>query len=257
MTIRKNDRKKVSSRRWIENSHPGYRLRHWKNAPGKPSDYLTHLDDIPPSRPIVLICRVSGRYQDWRNNLAPQVWDAKRRIAKRGHKIIRVIEEVGSGWILTHEGRPKLKKAVKIAKRHNAVIVFYDTDRALRNIDYCHDNDAMPTICEFEKFLKLAKGVQIATILHPDLPRKGKGGIRSHEIKRAQKYKNKKGGRPPKTKQLTKSQRRQQLLEQALDLHSSWVSYRDISAELGVPVMTLHGWVRKYWNAYAQKLYGT
>lgn len=212
-----------------------------KRRIAKPSEHVLWVFDLPRTTPLVLFIRVSSRSQ--RGNLFHQSWHNLEYLEERGFNVINVIREVSPGFEFAPKKRPELVRAAQLAKKYGATIVFVDTDRLIRSSRYSRDNDAMATNRDFDELLKIFDGVPVATILHPDTPRKGKNGIRGSESKRGQFHRGKSGGRPRKTRPGDKKRKKQESIGPLRQRRKAGASYRDIEKELNIPRESARRWM--------------
>ena len=100
------------------------------------------------------------------------------------------------------EPRPILRRAVEFClKDPRRVLVVESRTRLIRHCgNYGEDDTEMPTAEEYEKLVKMLKGVRVCTLLHPDSKEE-----RKEEIMRGREEKGKKGGRPKKEKEASKN----------------------------------------------------
>ena len=207
---------------------------------GRASDYIHHLPDVlatAPDVPIVLWPRCSGRVQDHKGNLDEQEANLRREIERLCGRVIATFRRVGSGWM--HEGHwSSLEAAADYAREHGAILVAESTSRFIRSVDWTTTNQqARPTVQEFEQMAQACHGVLLATIHHPDID---PGEERSVQTQRGQQEKGRKGGRPFKSKR----SRREQLRPRVQELHEQGRSIRQISKLLNVPKTTVDEWVK-------------
>ncbi len=209
----------------------------------KPSDYVVPLSDLPLSTPLISFSRASTPGQ--KRNLLHQKWDNFERLEDLGFTVLRGIGEISSGSIFDPAKRPKLVRAVELAKKFQATIVFADTDRLIRSSRYSKDNNALATNGEFDALMKIFDGVPVATIQHPDIPRKGRNGIRSNESKRGQAHRGNSGGRPRKTRPGDKKRKKEKYIEPVRQLRVQNATYREIEKQLEVPRETARRWMEE------------
>lgn len=206
------------------------------------SNYLYHLKEYFREHPeilVVLYGRVSGREQNRRGNLINQESILQEVLRKLGVPVIGYFQEVSSGWILD-EDRFGLVNAVEMAKEHDAVIVAFAADRFLRNEYYQSTHpEITPTIREYEKLMKLVKGVPLLTYLHPDTLHNKITGMRS---RLGQELKRNKGGRPRKIEPGYKKRWKKGKYDEVRRLYEKGLSYSDINWYTDVPKSTIRDW---------------
>ncbi len=209
---------------------------------GTANDYIRHLTDLlVPGLPAVLYCRVSGRTQDKKNNLAEQVRYERQQLDDIGVSVIEVFREVSSGW---KDDRPQLKAAAEHALQNNTVLVARSLCRIIRSTDYRDDRnpDALPSVGEYEELVRITGGVTLATRIHPETNWKD---VKSEESKQGQRQKNRKGGRPRVKALGYMKRRREEKLLQICELYVSGEhSFRGIEAMTGIPESTVRRWIR-------------
>lgn len=177
-------RKRVSAKR---------RLR--RLEPGKPSELLIHIEDLPPKLDHAVIhARVSKgdnklhllRYEEFLTEL----------VTSRGHQVLHVNREVAGGRVAEDcmHWRSKLIQSIETARGHpKAYVLACSMCRFIRHQEMNkHNQGALPTHQDFECLRSWAMGVALVTAWHPDLDWK--------EVKRLQAklFYNGKGGRPKK-----------------------------------------------------------
>ena len=190
-------------------SHEGYRISKggrrcniWLWTPGIASEFINYLPDLPAQegRIVVLYCRVSTEKQEKRGNLDEQTDDAIRRLRQMGFRPGRtlfIFDGVESSRI--HDHRILLERALAFARERNGILVALSRDRFIRCSSFGRGvpkEVEPPRIAEYMQLRDLAGGVALATILHPDDP-----AVRSEQVKRGQRAKGRKGGRPPTPEQ--------------------------------------------------------
>jgi hypothetical protein len=164
--------------------------------PGKASDFIAHLPDaVTAGVPVVLYVRVSSRTQGKKRNLFSQLRTSRRQLETLGLKVVAMFRDIASGW--QWEDRPGLRNAIQLAKKGGAIVVAESTDRFIRSEAFHTKNNpgAQPTQDEFRRLQRIADGVPLATILHPDTPW---AEVRGHQSRRGQHGKQRRGGRPRK-----------------------------------------------------------
>lgn len=216
----------------------------------KASKYLHHLKKYYKQHPdmiAILYNRESSRSQ--KDNHITNEKVLQRKCKKLGIPVLSFYYETISGKI-TNEDRLSLVQAVRKAKAKinegkHAVILASSSDRFLRNgifnpITY---PDILPTEAEFEKLKKLTRGIPLITLLRPNMP---PGEVRGYQTKWGQKSKGSKIGRPKVNKPGYKKKRRDEKLQQVIQLRRDGASWGEISAKTGIPKTTAAGWVKKY-----------
>lgn len=194
---------------------------------------LSDLLDEEPQRPLVLLNRVSTRRQERAGHLDDDRRSCLEHLS--GCNVIKLFGEVGSGKLGPH--RTVLKKAIKCAKRHGAVVVVSSRDRLIRAQDFDGTNQSDdPTEEEYLALTKMARGVKLASILAP-----WKRG-RSAQIKRGQKARGNRGGRPPKKTPGYKKRWRKKKQPLVIASMSQGRSIRQTAALHDVKPPTVHLW---------------
>lgn len=187
-------------------SHEAYRItkggRKWSlrwSTPGIASEFIHHLPDLPEQirQRVVLYCRESTPDQERNGNLDDQMDDAIDRLRKIGFRMGRnlwVFDGVESSRI--QDDRLLLERALAYARERDATLVATSRDRFIRCSSFGRGKPKEvepPTIAEYTDLKDLAGDVPLATICHPDDP-----AARSDQIRRGQRAKGRKGGRPRK-----------------------------------------------------------
>lgn len=173
----------------------------WRITPGIASEFIHHLPSLierEGQRSVVLYCRVSMADQEQNGNLDDQMKDALQTLRKMGFRLgqdLFVFDGVERSRI--QDDRLLLERAIAEAKERGAILVAVHRDRLLRNqfVDKTWKIEP-PTIVEYLQLKGLAGDVPLATIQHPDDP-----AARSEQIKRGQRAKGNRGGRPMKSEQ--------------------------------------------------------
>ena len=206
--------------------------------PGKASDYIGHADDkLRFGGRIVLACRVSTEAQRKNGNLADQEARLRKVAESFGAIVVDVVRHCGSGadpyWI----ARP-----VAIAQPQGALLLAESTDRLIRHAGYDSKTnpDAQARKTELEDLKQWADGVPLVTVIAPDAP---PTLARSHQSRRGQSAKWRKGGRPPKVQPGWKKLRREQKQPLAIEMRREGKSIRQIAKALNVPCSTVQGWI--------------
>jgi DNA invertase Pin-like site-specific DNA recombinase len=164
----------------------------------RPSDYIEWLDDAKSKR-VVIWSRVSDRSQ----NVRPQRSDIKRACKSHGVDVIKCVRHVGNGniWSILKKDS-KFRRAVKLARKHDADILAMSTSRVIRHTDReAVRRDRHPDIMDFMRLKKLLRGVRVITVLHPD---EKPEVVKAMEVERGLREVEAEGqklGRPPKVEE--------------------------------------------------------
>lgn len=151
--------------------------------------------------------------------------------------ILKIFKDTGPGWFKSGSNeRGNLRKIINIAKTYekgygvgNVIILSESTDRLLRNENYSgkKDIELLPTEEEFQKLIKLARGIPLVTMLHPDTcPRE----VRRHQIKTSNKIKG------------TRQERREISKQKAVEMIKKGFTLKEISEKLKVTTRTISNW---------------
>lgn len=139
---------------------------------GVASDYIEHFNDYQRARrPVDLYVRESSRKQRYRGNVAEAVADALRQLTARGITPLATFAGVESSHI--QEDRPLLEAAIAHARAHGAVLVAPSRCRFIRAREYgpgATQRCEPPSVAEYRMLARMAAGVALATLLHPDAP---------------------------------------------------------------------------------------
>ena len=198
------------------------------------SNFFTPLDHIPRGhvKNAVILLRVSSESQ--KSNLRYQDYGIKRKLKKKGIKVVKTVEEVASGKQID---RPKFRRAVKLATKYGAIIVAESNDRFLRSAKYSKTNqDATPTEDEFRELMRVTQGVQLATYLDPDL---GWKDVRRSQSIRKQEIKGEWVGRPKKQAGRGDPERKKMLLLKVRWMLWVGAPLKNIAEVLGVSHTTV------------------
>lgn len=158
-----------------------------------PGDFIMPLSDITKRgyTKVVLFLRVSSQGQ--RRNLKYQEHHLKKKLEEMDIEIVAIIQEIGSGKKVD---RPKLHKAVEIARKHGSAIVTESIDRLLRSAAYSKSNqEATPSEDELNELVKVTEGIQLVNLLHPYM---SWTDVRGFQSTRKQKQTGRWVGRPKK-----------------------------------------------------------
>ena len=216
-----------------------------RHTTGRASNYLHHAEVYfrqHPDMRVILYIRNSSRTARQRlNHIIHETvlrnWVEKRNVPILGEPFV----EFKSGRGLNHN-RKELLKAVRLARKHKAVIITTCTNRYLRNKN--KQADIPPTQQEFDTLIKLTRGVPLLTLLHPDLP---PSRVRSRLTKWGQRIKGNKGGRTPKQKAGYFKQRRMKLRPLALKyFHDEKIIISEIARMIDVPRSTVDRWIKTH-----------
>jgi len=187
----------------------------------------------------ILCCRVSGHTQHHNGNLDGQAADLRRVAEQSGATVIDRQHHVGSGtdpyW---------LAPAVALAKEQGAKLLAECTDRFIRHPAY-HSNDNPDAQARDEELKDLAwwaGGVTLVTLLHPDA---SPPEVRSHQRKRGQRAKGRKGGRPKVNKPGYKKQRRRLNMSKVFWMSTVGFSVRKIAELLKQHPTQIQRWISR------------
>jgi hypothetical protein len=213
-------------------------------------DYIGYLPDLIERgevKSITLYGRVSTDVQVRNGSLSDQMRKFKELVqpyAKSPYRI-PVVARYGGPESGKQYERSKLRRAVAMARRENAVVVADTTDRLIRAEDYDpHDRETWkcrPTDAEYRRFIEANSGVVFATIgKRPDAgPRRTRG----YQTKRGHEAKGNKGGRP---KKLSRAERKELLLPKVMQLRQDtgrgccW-----IAEQVGLSSKTVWEWLKE------------
>ncbi|MFA5299352.1 MAG: hypothetical protein WC389_14275 [Lutibacter sp.] len=219
--------------------------------PAKASNYLHHYKTYRRKHPKLVIIgygRVSGKPQFERCNLDTYETILQKRCEKHNNPFLVFFGEQCSGKTWYFQRRKEFMAAIAEAKKQRALgedvaILTPATNRLLRNINYSKTNqNVLPTETEFEELIKLADGIPLLTLLHPNMSEKK---VRGFQTKWGQRIKNNKGGRPKKKEPVHKKPLRLEKSPIARQLYKKGRSYRTISKLTGTPKSTVVDWVKK------------
>lgn len=202
--------------------------------PARPSEYFRWLDEIAPCD-VVLFARESSRQQHARGNLDCQIERLRRQLRGRGFKVLKVFDEIGSGWL---PNRPALELAVEFARRHNAIVIAEATNRYVR--PYYYHPRSFPNAPYLDSGLKriarIGDGVTLATFLHPDTPERE---VRSYQTRRGISERAR-AARPAGYKKA----RRDSMAPRAVRLAMAGLTIREVAEVLDVHPATIGRWIK-------------
>jgi hypothetical protein len=192
-------------------------------------DYIHLWTSLLPGSKVVLCYRVSCSEQDRQNTQAGQIAWLRYKALPLNLDIVDVRGDVVSGY------KPEwLEPVARLARRHNATMIFESTDRAIRHPDYTKTEQTVQLgPSDFENLRRITDGVPIATWLHPDATPEM---IRSHQTHRGAWW-----------QEVQKpSVRRRLFLPSVLALHSSGLSNSRIRTATGIHMTTLCRWIDEH-----------
>jgi len=188
------------------------------NARGVASRYISHL--TRPHR-VILYCRVSSQPQRHNGNLQDDINKALTDLRRLHCTVLKVVSGVETSQIFAPRGL--LQQAIDLArKQHDTILVSPWRDRIIRHRG--EDYEAQPTVAEYNELIRLAAGVTIATIEHPDSTE-----TRSKQTKRGLEAK---GRRPHKPRPGEFKCRRLAWLPLVAVMATQGMSMRAIAAQL-------------------------
>jgi hypothetical protein len=248
MMSKRSKRKRLQRRNRIKER----RKEDFTGIPAKASNYLYHFDDYLNqflNVLVILYIRVSSGPQEDRGNLITYEKVLRKELKRLNIPIRDCCKDVCSGWLIHHEKRTGLRKAIRKAKAQNrkginVIILSPSSDRFLRN-RYYHSQerpDLIPTEDEFSEFVKLTRNVPLATFLHPDMPPEK---VRSKQTKWGQQVKGKRGGRPRKEYPGYKKKLRNEKLPIVLKLNNQGKRICEISNLTGIKGDAVSDWINK------------
>jgi hypothetical protein len=156
---------------------------------------LTEIDGWQ-DRPIVLLDRVSTPAQRSNGNLDQAQAETTATLRALGYRgTIKRVKGVEGSRIL--DDRPRLLRAVELARERGGIVVAHFRDRLLRSKDF--DGSLAletPTTAEFKNFKRQFKA-DFATLVDPDLP---ESEVRRMQTRRGHRSRDAKPGRPKRRK---------------------------------------------------------
>ncbi len=220
------------------------RLAAQNPEPARASDYIYHLQeliDLGIDLPVILCGRVSTRKQDNDGSLKRQAFRLRKTVEEMGAK--NIIDEPLMEVSLGKVNRSGLESIISLAKELGAIPVFETTDRIIRAKDFCPKTNptAISTVEDFEELMRIADGVQFATVLHPDADYRE---IKSYQSK----YEEKKKDRVlyDKSKPGWRKKRRKEYRRKVLKMKKSGMSHNQIAEQLNLPISLVRYWWLKH-----------
>jgi Resolvase, N terminal domain len=215
-----------------------------RHAEAKLSNYFQPIENIKPG-PVVLVVRVSSRSQKDNQNLDNQESRGKAILERLGFTVVKVFRETVPGWKKMFKKdvlqRSVLRKAFLLARKLGCPVVAESADRFRRRWvrDWKDRRKQLPLrVRDVERLMQEADGVCLVTLVHPDEPH---GTVRSHQTKRGQSEKNRKGGR--QTDKTPKKRYRKMNFSKARWMRLLKMGGRGtIEKMTGVPVGTQRRW---------------
>lgn len=203
------------------------------------STYICSLEDIDFDAPVVLYARSSTRGQQRGGNLDDQLSELRRAAGTR--PVVGEYSEVANAAICNHS-RCSLLRAICRARQMGAIVLAASRDRVLRHCDARQIDPAneKPYRYEYLELESMLDGVQIASVIDPDLPQ---SQVRSLQTKRGHVAKGNAGGRPRRDYQPRSLGARQR--QAAVRMRIEGASLSEIAAELGRSRSTIFDWVRR------------
>lgn len=202
-----------------------------------------HLSELTSHKkpPAILICRVSTRKQKREGKLDHAISKALRDLAAAEFTVVRVVAGVESSHI--DDDRPLLRKAFRLARKYDAVVVAPERDRLIR--PRCYDGTIAteePTDEEYRRLREMAGWVCYVTILDP--AKRGRGS----QTTRGMKATERKIGRPKgavKKAPGYKKRFREERIDSVRKLRDDGRSFREIQKVTGVDKTTAGRWIRE------------
>jgi hypothetical protein len=219
---------------------------------------IRHLDEFDAEELLVVpYMRASTWEQRKKRNLLNRLKLLKLTLDRRGIKRVKAFGEVTNGRFV-NTGRPKLAAAIEAARAlqgkraHNTVIVVTDArNRFIRGPQYNGQTETdPPSHRQLKRLAKLAKGVPLATVLHPDALFSTVRGYETNVPTALGEKSGKKVGRPTKPPTPVrcpgrKKQIRLKKIDKARRLHDEGKSKREIGQILHVPESTMRAWLKR------------
>jgi hypothetical protein len=216
--------------------------------PGKVSNYVRPISELPRGQECILICRKSSGRQERNVNLEDQEQNLRREVEWRGGVVVHVHAYVGSGW------DPRVCPAVwEAMDRPGAVLVAEDITRLIRPTDYHSSRKPNAALKEWDlqNLRSLTCGLPLYTLADPDAT---PGEIRSRQTRRGQRAKGRRGGRPRKQEAGRRygPHRRGEWLPHVLDRYGAGATTAEIVKELTkrtgfkIDPTTIRSWRRQH-----------
>jgi len=213
------------------------------------SDYFHSVEEIKEERGqkggILAVLYDRGSTPQQEMNVEAREKGLRAECKKRGLKVLAYFPEVKNGVFDQLHKRKELHKAIRFAKKSNAVLVVPCIDRLIRasSRDGLFDPLRKRHIMELQKFLK---NVPVVSLIPPDTPMRE---VRGKVSQRGQKGKGNKGGRPKKNPPGYKKARQKKFFDEVIRLYKKGFSYQRISRKIyrrhneRIPISTIGRWV--------------
>lgn len=205
-------------------------------------------------RNVVLFARVSSKKQR-RKTLDNQKAALEAAAHEAGLRIVGRVAEVGTASRIdgrvcvarnvSHTNRPRLRRAIALARQRGAFLLCHNSTRLMRHPAFgpTINSELQPYGEHWVLLAEVSDGVTLATIVDPEATN---AEIQAAESVRGQSTTNRRGGRPPKPVRRPCKEIRDQHLERALYLATrKGLSSSQIAAVVPVPQPTVKRWIRK------------
>ncbi len=161
----------------------------------RPSTYIRPIDTIMPGNKVRLWCRVSSGAQDASGNNTDQEADMRAAVEARGGSVVDVDAYAGR----ISDADASLYEVANRADREGSVLLAECTSRFARHADYHpkHRPHLVAGASALRNLRWICGEVPLVTLLDPDATWKEE---RSHQSKRGQRRKKRRGGRPHRPK---------------------------------------------------------
>lgn len=187
---------------------------------------------------VVLYCRVSSAKQS--RTIPGQRADLLAAARRAGLTIVGRVTEVGNASL---PRRPRLKRAIELARQRNAFVLAHNPSRYLRHPAFGPSNfELQPFGHSWVVLAGIANDVTLATITEPEATNRE---IRSAESVRGQSTSKRRGGRPPKPVQWKKGARGTDDEWRAILSTFKGQNVRAFCSQFGVSTRTYYGKRRK------------
>lgn len=222
-----------------------------ESPPSIASDYLWYFPELVAKgvvEYVVIYCRVSSRSQRRTANAADQEAGMRKVLVALDVPVLDCCADNGvSGW--RFDEQRGLAAAIEAARSSGprTIVLAESAGRYRRHRDYDGTKTEVPTVADFEDLMHRAKGVVLATLLHPDAPLEE---VRQFEARRGQDAKRNRGGRPPKQHRQANHKQAGAVDKLTWALRLGMRQKKEVARFYGRAPSTIRGWVNHWKQAW-------
>lgn len=210
------------------------------------SRYIRSFDALKRGDRVVIYARMSSRTS--KGSTRKQVAALRKALKAIGVKAVAVVEIQCPGYDAPDRSddhwATSLRKAARLAVKHQAMIVATEVNRFLRSPRIGDQWDVEPARLDYRRLEKLTRSVPLVSLLDPDAPREV-----AHRTQIARGQNGKQGGRPPKPAPRRAAFYRDRADEATIAtvfrMRADGRSIGEVAKALGRSRSTVQGWVQK------------